>query len=47
MNNEWKMCKRKNRYKDEHTVNYYRKVFEKEREKNLTITGVNVATDFI
>lgn len=31
----WRQCKRKNRYRDEHTVNYYRKVFEQKRGKKL------------
>lgn len=31
----WRQCGRKKRYRDEHTVNKYRKMFEKERGKKL------------
>ena len=31
----WKQCKRKNRYRDEHTANYYRRIYERERGKKL------------
>ncbi len=31
----WKQCKKKNRYRDEHAANYYRKIFEKKRGKQL------------
>ena len=31
----WKQCKRKNRYRDEHTANLYRRKFEQERGKKL------------
>lgn len=31
----WRQCKRKNRYRDEHTANYYRRKFEQERGKKL------------
>lgn len=31
----WNMCKRKTRYRDEHTVNYYRKKYEILRGKKL------------
>lgn len=33
--NYWKQCGSKNRYRDEHTANYYRKMFEKKRGKKL------------
>ena len=32
---QWRQCGRKKRYKDEHTANKYRKLFEKERGKKL------------
>lgn len=31
----WKQCGRKNRYRDEHIANYYRRLYEKERGKKL------------
>ena len=31
----WRQCKRKNRYRDEHAANYYRRKFEQERGKKL------------
>ncbi len=31
----WRSCGSKNRYRDEHTVNHYRKMFEKERGVKL------------
>ena len=31
----WRQCKRKNRYRDEHTANLYRRKFEQERGKKL------------
>ena len=31
----WRQCGRKKRYKNEHDANYFRKLFEKEREKKL------------
>ncbi len=31
----WRQCGRKKRYRDEHTVNFYRKIFERERGKKL------------
>ena len=31
----WYQCGRKNRYRDEHTANHYRKLFEKQRGKKL------------
>ena len=31
----WNQCGRKNRYRDEHTANYYKKKFEKERGQKL------------
>ena len=31
----WMQCGRKRRYRDEHTVNQYRKIFEKSRGKKL------------
>lgn len=31
----WKQCGRKNRYRDEHTANYYRKMFERQRGTKL------------
>lgn len=31
----WRQCKRKNRYRDEHTANYYRRIYERERGKKL------------
>lgn len=31
----WRQCKRKNRYRDEHTANLYRRKFEKKRGKKL------------
>ena len=33
--NLWSQCKCKKRYKDEHMVNHYRKIFEKERDTKL------------
>lgn len=32
---EWKQCKSKKRYKDEHAANKYRKIFESERGTKL------------
>lgn len=32
---KWTKCGRKNRYRDEHTANYYRKMYEKQRGKKL------------
>ena len=32
---EWRQCGRKKRYRDEHTANLYRKMFERERGKKL------------
>ena len=34
-NNEWRMCRKKHRYRDEHAANYYRRIFEQERGKKL------------
>lgn len=31
----WRQCKRKNRYRDEHTANYYKRKYEQERGKKL------------
>lgn len=31
----WRQCKRKNRYRDEHTANYYRRKLEQKRGKKL------------
>lgn len=31
----WRQCKRKNRYRDEHAANYYRKKFEQARGQKL------------
>lgn len=31
----WRQCGSKKRYRDEHTVNYYRKFFEQKRGKKL------------
>ncbi len=31
----WRQCGRKKRYRDEHTANQYRKLFERERGKKL------------
>ncbi len=31
----WRQCGRKKRYRDEHTANHYRKIFEHERGKRL------------
>ena len=31
----WWQCGRKKRYRDEHTANYFRKLFERERGKKL------------
>jgi|GEM_PF-4193624 len=31
----WKQCKSKNRYRNEHDVNLYRKMYERERGKKL------------
>lgn len=31
----WKQCGSKNRYRDEHMANHYRKLFEKQRGKKL------------
>lgn len=31
----WKQCKSKNRYRDEHAANYYRRLDERERGKKL------------
>lgn len=31
----WRQCKRKIRYRDEHTANLYRRKFEQERGKKL------------
>ena len=31
----WYQCGRKNRYRDEHTANYYRRVFEAQRGRKL------------
>ena len=33
--NIWRQCKRKKRYRDEHAVNHYRRIFEQERGKKL------------
>ena len=33
--NIWGQCKRKKRYRDEHTANYYRKKFEQARGQKL------------
>ncbi len=33
--NLWRQCKSKNRYRDEHTVNCYRRMYERERGKKL------------
>ena len=32
---KWKQCGRKKRYRDEHSANHYRKMFEKMRGKKL------------
>lgn len=31
----WHQCKSKNRYRDEHTANYYRRMYEMQREIKL------------
>ena len=31
----WRQCGRKRRYRDEHTANHYRKMFEQERGRRL------------
>ena len=31
----WRQCGRKKRYRDEHTVNHFRKIFERERGRPL------------
>ncbi len=31
----WNQCGRKKRYRDEHTANHFRKLFEQERGKKL------------
>lgn len=31
----WRQCKSKNRYRNEHEVNLYRKMYERERGKKL------------
>ena len=31
----WRQCKRKNRYRDEHTANLYRRKYEQERDKEF------------
>lgn len=33
--NEWKQCKSKQRYRDEHTANFYRRVCEQKRGHKL------------
>ena len=33
--NIWRQCGSKRRYRDEHTANHFRKLFEKERGKKL------------
>ena len=33
--NEWRQCKSKNRYRDMHTVNHYKKMCERSRGKKL------------
>ena len=32
---QWRQCGRKKRYRDEHTANHFRKMFEQERGKKL------------
>ena len=34
-NSIWKQCKGKNRYRDEHAANYFRRKFEEERGRKL------------
>lgn len=34
-NSIWNQCKRKNRYRDEHYANLYKKKYEKERGQKL------------
>lgn len=31
----WNQCKKKNRYRDEHAANYYKRMYERERGKKL------------
>lgn len=31
----WRQCGSKNRYRDEHTVNYYKRMYERERGQKL------------
>jgi hypothetical protein len=31
----WRQCGRKNRYRDEHAANHFRKIFESKRGKKL------------
>lgn len=35
MSKIWRECKRKHRYRDEHSANHYRKICERERGKKL------------
>lgn len=35
MKSIWRECKSKNRYRDEHTVNSYKKLYERRRGKKL------------
>lgn len=34
-NSKWRQCKCKKRYRDEHTVNYYRRICEQKRGVKL------------
>ncbi len=42
----WRQCGSKKRYRDEHTVNIYRKMFEKERGKKLDYYWCNYCNGF-
>lgn len=43
----WRQCKRKNRYRDEHAANYYRRKFDKSVARNWIITGARIVMGFI
>ncbi len=42
----WRQCGRKKRYRDEHTVNLFRKMFEKERGTKLDYYWCNYCNGF-
>ncbi len=42
----WRQCGRKRRYRDEHTANMYRKMFERERGKKLDYYWCNYCNGF-